>query len=252
MILQNIWTPRKKRKRDVTLIIDLRSASETNDAKRQAITQRAPGGTFVAVRSLDEMILKRDCKRQLFVSASFAPGRQAYLDYVITNWLSREEAETARGNEAQRGSIIYRALNLHGLMGLVEMVLETNIYIANVLKAMTLHLESNCDGKILLHCNLGKDRCGMLSMLCQYMLGATDEDMIQDFAKSSAVRTLAEQRYYEIFNGKANNESFANASPETMKGALQYLRTKYGSIEKYLDAAGFDESWRHRFVSVAS
>lgn len=237
---------------DVTLIIDLRSESETDSAKRRAISQGAPGGGFVEVFSLDELMAKRDCKRHIFVSAHFAPSKQVYLEYVMTNWISKEEVETAKQNADEQAKALYRAINLHGLLGFVQVVLETKVFIVNVLKAMTIHLELNPDGKVLLHCSLGKDRCGMLSMLCQYMLGATDEEIIQDFARSSSVRRLAEEHLYKVFKDKVDIDSFANASPQTMMGALTYLRTKYGSVENYLDAAGFDEHWRRRFIAVAS
>jgi protein tyrosine/serine phosphatase len=66
-------------------------------------------------------------------------------------------------------------------MGLVDVILESKLFISTVLKAITIHLENNENGKVLIHCNLGKDRCVIVIMLCESMLGMKDDDTVDSF-----------------------------------------------------------------------
>ena len=148
--------------------------------------------------------------------------------------------------------LVYRALNLRGLMGLAEFILESKLFISTVLKAVTIHLEQNENGQVLIHCNAGKDRTGIVIMLCESMLGVKDDDIIADFAKSKCIRGLAETRFTKIFKGRVDAAIFSGAPPQAMMLTLEYLRHKYGSITDYLDTISFDDSWQRRFAFVAS
>jgi hypothetical protein len=212
--------------------------------------EHAPGGQFEEVNSVDSMI-KSNAERQLLRLKDGALTRSGAIDFVIKNWIPAENLRAAT-DDKERQKPIFGALNERGLRGLVEIILETKPFISEVLKAMTVHLERRKDGNVALHCNVGKDRAGVLAMLCVSMLGVADQDIIDDFTKSGCIRSLAEKRYIEIFKGQADPVRFADASPETMVHTLEYLRGKYGSIEKYLDSADFDETWRARFCRVAS
>lgn len=37
---------------------------------------------------------------------------------------------------------------------------------------------------------------------------------------------------------------FLRADPQVMKNTMSYLRTKFGSINSFLDFYGFDDAWR--------
>jgi protein tyrosine/serine phosphatase len=234
---------------DATLVIDLRSPTEGDEEKRHALMNAAPGGVFEEVLEL-QVMMSSQSKRQLFRLFDVVLTKSDYIAYVTKHWITSQQLEET--GEDNRSELVYRVINAHGLMGLVEVILEAKVFICTVLKAMTVHLEQRRDGKVLIHCNSGKDRAGTLSMLCQSMLGVADEDIVKDFAKSSCIRSLAEKRYEEIFNGKVNVDSFSHASPQTMRLALHYLRNKYGSVANYLDSVGFDAAWQNRFVTVGS
>lgn len=236
---------------DATLLVDLRSPSEVDLDRGRILLENAPGGKFTEINSVDEMIATTS-KRQLLRLNDCALTRTKVMEYVAQNWISKEKLSKVGPSLADKKPLVFEALNAKGLSGLVEVILETKLFIANVLKAMTIHLENQNDGKIIFHCNIGKDRAGVLAMLCASILGVADDEIIADFAKSFCVRSLAEQRYIEIFQGHADPIRFAHASPETMVQTLQYLRQKYGSIDNYLNSTGFDESWRTRFINVAS
>jgi hypothetical protein len=236
---------------DATLLIDLRSLSEVDEVKRRALIQGAPGGQFEEIDGLESMMRSSHPRRQLLSLTNCALTRPDFEKYVSKHWVSPGELEKTR-EENRNVDLVYEAIDSHGLIGLVEVILESKLFISTVLKAITIHLEHNENGKVLIHCNLGKDRAGVVIMLCESMLGVKDDDIVDDFAQSICIQALAETRYAEIFKGRIDAVGFSHALPQTMMRTLEYLRHKYGSITKYLDSISFDESWRRRFVLVAS
>ena len=235
---------------DATLIVDLRSASEVDEAKRTALVKGAPGGEFEEFDGLEEMC-RSNARRQLLRVTDSAPTISFFFEYARRNWVSSDKVMQA-STENEKRELALEAINGRGLMALVEVILESKLYIANVLKGITLHLEQTVNGKVLVHCSLGKDRAGIVIMLCEAMLGVTDVDIIDDFAKSGCIQSLAERTYNELFQGKIDAVGFSSAPTQTMMLTLEYLRSKYGSITNYLNSVGFDESWQRRYVKVAA
>lgn len=235
---------------DVTLIIDLRSADERLAASSLANSRQIYGELFERVSDLEEMLAKSSFRRQILIPEACVPTKETFINYACKHWILPDELESVTGEK--RVELIFQTINKRGLMGFVESFLEAEDFTCTILKAMTMHLEGVPDGKVLIHCSLGKDRTGILAMLCQSILGLSDETIVEDFARSSCIRELAERRFIEIFKGRAEPGGFAHASPEIMITTLQYIRTKYGSVESYLDAIGFDTAWRNRFISVES
>jgi hypothetical protein len=93
-------------------------------------------------------------------------------------------------------------------------------------------------------------------MLCQSILGLSDEDIIDDYFKSDVMRkedttlaaAVAETRQRPPPRGKVNQRVMAGAPRHAMRETLIFIRGKYGSVAPgYLDAIGFDTSWRLRF-----
>ena len=234
---------------DATLLVDLRSPSEVDVSKRQALMEGAPGGHFEEVDGLASM---QNCraKRQILLLKDCTPTKADFFNYVMKNWVLSSKLDTS----AEDASLdaVFDAINSRGLMGLVEVILGNKNFISTVLKAITIHMERNHNGKVLISCNIGKDRTGVIVMLCESMLGVKDSEIVADFAKSRCIHSLAAMRYAEVFHGRVDAECFADSSPETMALTLGYLRHKYGSIPEYLDSTGFDETWRARFVAALS
>ena len=153
-------------------------------------------------------------------------------------------------------------INQKGLIGLNEAILETGkVELFEALRAMTLHLEHALQepsaGKskspvflpIVIYCVQGKDRTGMLVMLCQSIVGMADKDIISDYNKSDELATTCKASKSSIPAIQANSlrhDEFSRSPAEVMKMTLQYLRAKYGSIDNYLDDIGFDITWRAR------
>ena len=235
---------------DATLVVDLRSPSEIDEEKSRALIQRAPGGEFEEITTLEE--LKRSTSnRQLLRLKDSCITRSAFLKFATNHWVDPKELqETPLEKQSE---LVFHTVNSRGLTGLVEAVLEIKDFVCSVLQGITIHLEQRRGhGKVLIHCSIGKDRTGVIIMLCEAMLGVKDSEIVNDFSRSKCIKTLAERRFNELFQGKLDVNSFSHAKPQTMRLTLDYLRSKYGSVSSYLDSIGFDKSWQTRFVEAAS
>ena len=103
-------------------------------------------------------------------------------------------------------------------------------------------------------------RTGMLSMLLQSIVGVSDEEIIEDYYKSNIMRKTSssaaanqgmQQGEQQKRRGKLDRAFFSGTNREAIIETLEYLRATYGSIAPgYLDAIGFDSSWRQRLVKV--
>lgn len=85
-------------------------------------------------------------------------------------------------------------------------------------------------------------------MLCQSMLGLSDEEIVQDYHQSE-LSSRAKKKANERRRGKLDRSVFGGAPRDAMTRTLQQLRSKHGSVSPgYLDSIGFTEDWRRRFV----
>jgi hypothetical protein len=92
---------------------------------------------------------------------------------------------------------------------------------------------------------------GMLVMLLQSILKVSDMDIVADYFKSNQMRKgSAALDRMERRRGRLDRNIFSGSSREAMETTLEFLRGKYGSISDYLNAIGFDESWRIRLLKV--
>jgi hypothetical protein len=145
-------------------------------------------------------------------------------------------------------------LNNKGLSGLYEAMIETSgPEIFACLQAITIHLEFK-SGDIIIHCVQGKDRTGILIMLCQAMLGVNDNEIINDYHGSDQmmIKGSAASESLTGSKGKLNRIIFSGAPKEAMVKTLEMIRTKHVSVNGYLDSIGFDTNWRNRFVNASS
>eukprot|EP00978_Attheya_sp_CCMP212_P004570 scaffold9981_cov51-Attheya_sp.AAC.1 len=149
-------------------------------------------------------------------------------------------------------------LNEKGLFGLYEAILFTSgTELCAALQAITICLESfnhrpESDGAIVVHCVEGKDRTGLVVMLCQSMMGLADEHIIDDYfqsdkrkksGSSAATTALGNQT-----RGKLDRRAFSGAPREVMISTMALIRSKWGSVSEYLDSIGFDTSWQERYT----
>lgn len=100
----------------------------------------------------------------------------------------------------------------------------------------------------LIHCTAGKDRTGIAIALLLSVLGVPEETILADYSLSNLHFDTFYQygsramKAIERFGlSAADIQPFLLANPATLKGALDDMRRKYGSLETYLtQAAGLD------------
>ena len=97
---------------------------------------------------------------------------------------------------------------------------------------------------ILFHCTAGKDRTGVAAMLILLALGASDETICADYARTNLCRAAEIEKAMadhaaEIAADPAQRmrwQSSTGVDPETAPFVLRTIRQDYGSAESYLEA----------------
>lgn len=274
---------------DVDFWIDLRGwDGEADNDRCTRIMDGAPGGAFQRLLLHDMKVLE-----DTMISSSMTitddgsqSGQQRHRFYMNFeknmvdesmnnfilehNLLSVEkmnqppptDERERRESELERRTSVFKELlneenhhHHHGLVGLNHMILQTHELIVAALQAITISLEQRKDdGRVLVHCTMGKDRTGIVVMLCQAMAGVDDEVIIDDYAKSDIYQEVATRKLATHYarGDELDLSPFAGAGPKVMADTLEIIRNENGSIDGYLDKIGFDESWRQRFVAAVS
>lgn len=243
------------------LILDLRSPSERNDKLAQLWMFNAPGGKIEIMTydraKVDISQLIWSHERCVLRIDMLSPTR--LFKYLEKNWINGPiEAAQYSFNYAfdskKLHEIRMEILNEKGLPGLYEAMIETSgpeILIA--LQAITIQLETK-SGDIIIHCVQGKDRTGLLIMLCQAILDMDDEEIIKDYhASDSMMRHEGSAASDSVTGskGKLNRNVFSGAPKEAMAQTLKMIRTNHVSLNGYLDSIGFDANWRQRFSTAS-
>jgi protein tyrosine/serine phosphatase len=113
--------------------------------------------------------------------------------------------------------------------------------IAAALRALLSSAERGAPA--LFFCRAGKDRTGLVAALVLSVCGASDEAILDDYVLSDdptaaeiALGGLERSRDLQGLDTRV----FARAPRDAMEKALRRLRSKHGSVERYLDErAGF-------------
>ena len=105
-------------------------------------------------------------------------------------------------------------------------------------KILNVLLES--EGGVLWHCNGGKDRAGLVSMLVEGLLGVKEETIISDYVISHKYQRKklfwANFGLSIAFLGTEFRKIILNmlsAKPEYIIKTLEFINETYGSIENY-------------------
>lgn len=94
---------------------------------------------------------------------------------------------------------------------------------------------ANAEGSVLYHCQEGKDRTGIISMIILGLANAYRGDIIADYEVSSA-----HLGYIERYGEDEPYSVFRITDPYYMKEAYDYVIRKYGTFEDYLAYAKVD------------
>lgn len=243
------------------LILDLRSPSERNEDLAKLWMLNAPGGKIEILNydreRSDTSQLISSCERCVLRVDLLSPTR--LFKYLEKNWINGP-IETAQYSfsytfdSKKLHEMRMEILNNKGLPGLYEAMIETSgPEIFASLQAITVQLEAK-GGDIVIHCVQGKDRTGILVMLCQAMLGVNDDEIIKDYHASDQPMREGSAALDSVATSKEklNRNIFSGAPKEAMVNTLNMIRIKHVSVNDYLDSIGFDANWRHRFITASS
>lgn len=111
------------------------------------------------------------------------------------------------------------------------------------------------------HCSGGKDRTGIIAMLVQMILGASEDDIMADYLFTNVARdkTIDEvyARFLRLANGDAEKAQELTdshrARPENLIAFWESVCELYGSREEFfVNQLGIDENHRARLCSLCT
>eukprot|EP00040_Diaphanoeca_grandis_P030729 m.182336 g.182336 ORF g.182336 m.182336 type:complete len:364 (+) comp32110_c0_seq1:547-1638(+) len=159
---------------------------------------------------------------------------------VIGSYLT---AQPARGK-----GLMVKEMDKLGLAGLNKIIIERNSKpLADVLKIL-------CDRSVhpvVINCSHGKDRTGLICAIILRLLGATIDEIADDYHISESHGTTPEA--IEIFKKRSpllTLEHWTKAPKAVMKTTLLIIDGEFGGIQSYLTSIGFDEEWQARLQAV--
>jgi len=102
-------------------------------------------------------------------------------------------------------------------------------------------------GAIIVHCNVGKDRTGIVIAMLLALAGVPDETIVADYAVSAGyLQPLYEER---LAAGLVMNRDDWLSEPETMRAFLEHLETVHGGARRYLLSASLTDEEIERLRS---
>jgi len=243
----------------VGLVLDLRSDSERNNTLAQSWRKQSPGGSFVTeIPSVDTT--SPTTQRKVLHIDVLSPKR--LFEYMSQNWLTPlQKLQSSMyfvGDIDKLHELRMNVMNTKKLSGLYEAICKTSSReLCFSLKQITEFLESENgnQGNVVVHCVQGKDRTGIVIMLCQSIMGLSEEEMIQDYHYSEKAFPSKQNGSSvagdTMMKGRLDRRVFSGAPKQAMRDTLDLLKKDYGSVcPGYLNSIGFDESWRNRFRNL--
>lgn len=98
------------------------------------------------------------------------------------------------------------------------------------------------EGAVLWHCTEGKDRCGLVSALVLYALGASMEDIIVDYLKTNEAAAPRAEGMYQAVLQKTGDAAMAErvkaaflAKREYFDAAIAAITKTHGSPDAFLE-----------------
>jgi protein-tyrosine phosphatase len=103
---------------------------------------------------------------------------------------------------------------------------------------------ADAEDGVAFHCTIGKDRTGLLAMLLLGLLGAPDEAIVEDYARSARAVPVQANWLWSLGlpRGAVDDEDLAvglwSARSVTMRRTLDWLRDTHGGPSGYLREVG--------------
>jgi len=89
---------------------------------------------------------------------------------------------------------------------------------------------------LVFHCAAGKDRAGLTAAVTLGLLGVSDDEITDDYARTAAVVDQLTARAHARARDTGNppHDRFMTAEAETMRQTLVWWHEQYGTIEQYM------------------
>jgi protein-tyrosine phosphatase len=89
---------------------------------------------------------------------------------------------------------------------------------------------------LVFHCAAGKDRAGLIAATVLGLLRVDDEEIVADYAQTSAALDALRARAYKRAEGSGRppSDRFMTAEAETMREVLGWLRREHGGFASYM------------------
>lgn len=116
-------------------------------------------------------------------------------------------------------------------------------------------------GAVAFHCTAGKDRTGVVAAALLGLLGASDAEIVADYARSAAAMPAIAAWFHEQNPVPALDPEVSDrlrrraAMPETMQGVLDHIRSRHGGFSGWAREVGLVDAevtaLRQRLVAPA-
>jgi len=107
---------------------------------------------------------------------------------------------------------------------------ECQAALGRILRGILSH--DPAQGAQLWHCSEGKDRCGVVSALVLGALGASWEDILQDYLLTNRVNGPKAQGFYDYMLNHGKSETFAAFVRDVFLAKASYLRAAFRAVDE--------------------
>ncbi|KAJ3020364.1 hypothetical protein HKX48_000893 [Thoreauomyces humboldtii] len=99
---------------------------------------------------------------------------------------------------------------------------------------------------VLVHCTQGKDRTGLVIAMALHCAGAPRELILRDFERSQEGLDAVRDIMVAEMEKTGLDSTFSDAPRDVLDDTFDYIIRKHGTVDKYLDRAGFGAAWREK------
>ena len=168
--------------------------------------------------------------------------RMSFLDKAKAAVFS---AQATLVDPAPERRLFVSKVNAGGLKLLNEVMLDTSG--PEIRAALGVVASASPARPCAFYCKVGKDRTGLIAALALHCCGASEAQIVDDYARSDGTQTRTALGGGRVEAGLAIDYSrFRGAPAEVMEHALAHAKRKHGSLDGYLDHVGFGADDRER------
>lgn len=167
----------------------------------------------------------RDPREVSALPNPFAVRPDPAVSYRNVPLISDEEWDAARRGE--RGYVLTVKLSSRNVAAVLSALAEAE------------------GGGVVIHCNAGKERTGVVVAILLSIAGVDDEVIAEDWiASDDYLRPLFEEWLRDVTDEqeRARRLDGLRARPEQILDVLRYLRAEHGGVEEYLVRSGVSVS----------